>query len=134
MRILKIGLVGVSLVASLMAGDDIVMQESGIVVRNGDESIILSQVANMDALIVNDKNIIINSARRNKYAYADNNIEPERMAEPARESRSQRGYSQRGVIDMSYDSVEVKHSNQNVGTAEVPVIFELHPLTVHQYK
>ncbi len=133
MKILKIGLIGVSLVASLLVADDIAMQDGSVVVRNGDESIILSQVANMDALIVNDKNIIINSARRDKYAYADN-VEPERAVEPIRESRSQRGYSQRGIIDMSYDSVEVKHSNQNVGTAEVPVIFELHPLTVHQYK
>ena len=136
MRILKIGLVGISLMSSLVAGDDIVMQDSGVVVRNGDESIILSQAADMDALVVNDKNIIINSARRSRYAYADNRVEPERMAlrQQNREPRAERGYSNRGIVDMSYDSVEIKHSNQNVGTAEVPVIFELHPLTVHQYK
>ena len=133
MKVFKLGLVGVSLVASLIASDNIVMQESSVVVRNGDESIILSQAANMDALVVNDKNIIISSAKKDRYAYAESaEVEPEMVEAPAREVRTRRVAS--GVIDMSYDSVEVKHSNQNVGTAEVPVIFELHPLTVHQYK
>lgn len=135
MRVLKIGLVGVSLISSLLIGDDIAMQGGSVVVRNGDESIILSQAADMDALVVSDKNIIINSAKRSKYAYADNSVEPQRVvARQNREARAERAYSNRGIIDMSYDSVEIKHSNQNVGTAEVPVIFELHPLTVHQYK
>lgn len=133
MKILKIGLISLSLVGAMVASDNIVVDRSGVVVANGGESIVISDSADRDALVVNDDNIIISSQRRApRYASADEYAEAQNTRYEAREP--ERRVVKKRVVDMSYDSVEVKHSNQNVGTAEVPVIFQLHPLTVHQYK
>lgn len=143
MKTLKIGLAGVSLVSSLLvAGDDIAMQGGSVVVRGNGEAIVLNQTNDMDGVVVNDKNIVINSQRKKRnnianhrhYAYSDSYAQPERVVAVRPDRDDGVGYRTNGVIDMSYDTVEVKHSNQYVGTAEVPVVYQLHPLTVHQYK
>ena len=136
MKIFKIGLISLGLVSAMVANDNIVVDERGVVVANGDESVVISDAADRDALVVNDKNIIISSQKRERPRYVSANEYSQVQAVRYQEVRPQveRRPVKRRVVDMSYDSVEVKHSNQNVGTAEVPVIFELHPLTVHQYK
>lgn len=126
MGFLKFSIISTALASLLIAGDDVVLSPGDVVVRGGDETIVVSDAADEDSLVINDNSIVVSNRKRDKSYYPPQH-QPRRAA-PAQASWN-------GVVeDISCDSVEVKHSNQGVGTAEVPVIYRLHPHTVHQYK
>ncbi len=111
----KIALISLILSSILMANDSVVLDKGNVVVKGKmGESIIISDAADKDAVVVGSNNILISSKKKQMPSYASGSIHQ--------------------IDDISYDTVEIKHSNQYVGTAEVPVIYQLHPLTVHQYK
>jgi hypothetical protein len=114
----------------IFANDSVVMSEGDVVVKDyqRDETIVISDSADRDSLIVNENSIVISNKKPRPYY---NNYRP--ASQPVAYAQPKE-YWDGTVEDMSYDSVEVKHSGQTVGTAEVPVVYRLHPHTVHQYK
>jgi|GEM_PF-2985663 len=122
--------------ASLVFGvnDSVVLSEGDVVVRDYDreETIVVSDSADRDSLVVNDKSIVISNKKPRPY-YQQPQARP--MQQPVAYAQPREvEYWDGRIEDMSYDTVEIKHSGQNVGTAEVPVVYQMHPLTVHQYK